>query len=411
MNWREGLYPGFWLSTREELRRAVTGTTLASLIAIAATFVTKTGPVYSRPIIVGGWLISLVSIPALRYFVRKIFVQMSLTGPKTVILGAGKMAEFIIEGIRLKRPPAVEPIAIFDDNPEKIGTKVGGVPVIGGIESSASWATERGIRVVIVAISGVFRDRLEMLIEEQSRVFPRIIVIPDLFGISAANVDIREIRGELAFELKINLLSPWNRAAKRIIDLSLLLLGSILVIPLAVIIWIAIVIESGRPGIFRHERIGRGPQKFMAWKYRTMVKNAQTVFEEALEADPELKREWDLKQKLKKDPRLTKVGKVLRRFSLDELPQLWNVFRGDMSLVGPRPITEREVQRYSSGFDLYTQVLPGLTGLWQVSGRSNLSYEDRVWLDTHYVRNWSVWLDLVILVRTIWVVIAGVGAY
>ena len=132
---------------------------------------------------------------------------------------------------------------------------------------------------------------------------------------------------------------------------------------------------------------------------------------EALSREPGLEQEWKSAQKLKRDPRLTRVGGLLRRLSLDELPQLWNVVRGEMSLVGPRPIVDEEVVRYGESIALYNQVLPVLTGLWQVSGRSDLRYEDRVWLDMHYVRNWSVWLDLVILVRTAWVVLAGVGAY
>jgi len=142
-----------------------------------------------------------------------------------------------------------------------------------------------------------------------------------------------------------------------------------------------------------------------------MLKDAKQIFEEALHESVGLRHEWESNQKLIKDPRLTRVGEVLRRLSLDELPKLWNVLKGEMSLVGPRPIVEKEIEKYGDDFDLYIQVLPDLTGLWQVSGRSDLSYMERVWLDTHYVRNWSVWLDLVILVRTFWMVIAGIGAY
>ena len=409
--WREGLYPGYWLSAREELRRTVTGTTLAGLIVMAVTFVTKTGPQFSRPIIVGGWLISMIIIPAARFLVRGLITKAGLTGPRAIVLGAGETAKLIVNGLRNQRPPALRPVAMFDDEPAKIGQEVEGIRVIGTINEASTWATERGIRTAIVAMPGIARDRLVPLVESQSKVFPRIIVIPDLFGLSAAETDAHDIQGVLALELRRNLLYRRNRIAKRVIDLLLLTLSLIVVLPLTAIIALAIVLESGKPIFFRHARIGLNGKPFEAWKYRTMLKDAKHILEEALQETAELKHEWESNQKLKKDPRLTRIGQVLRRLSLDELPQVWNVLKGEMSLVGPRPIVEKEIAKYGDSFDLYSQVLPGMTGLWQVSGRSDLSYEERVWLDTHYVRNWSVWLDLVILVRTVWVVIAGIGAY
>ena len=142
-----------------------------------------------------------------------------------------------------------------------------------------------------------------------------------------------------------------------------------------------------------------------------MDRNAHEVLDQFLTNDEDLRREWESTQKLKFDPRLTRVGKFLRRFSLDEIPQIINVLRGEMSLIGPRPIIEDEVSKYGYAIELYKQVRPGLTGLWQVRGRSDVDYDERVRLDTYYVRNWSIWLDIVILVRTVWVVIAGIGAY
>jgi lipopolysaccharide/colanic/teichoic acid biosynthesis glycosyltransferase len=142
-----------------------------------------------------------------------------------------------------------------------------------------------------------------------------------------------------------------------------------------------------------------------------MVTNADQVLHRYLENNPDLREEWERNHKLRNDPRITTVGRFLRRTSLDELPQLWNVLKGDMSLVGPRPIVEAEVARYGANFDLYTRVQSGLTGLWQVSGRNDTSYEERVKLDTFYVRNWSVWLDLCILFRTIGTVLLRKGAY
>jgi lipopolysaccharide/colanic/teichoic acid biosynthesis glycosyltransferase len=142
-----------------------------------------------------------------------------------------------------------------------------------------------------------------------------------------------------------------------------------------------------------------------------MVLDADRILEKFLAERPDLRREWERDHKLKNDPRVTRVGRLLRKTSLDELPQLWNVLMGDMSLVGPRPIVHQEIERYGASFELYTRVKGGLTGLWQVSGRNDTTYDQRVQLDTFYVRNWSVWLDLCILFRTIAVVLFGHGAY
>ena len=162
---------------------------------------------------------------------------------------------------------------------------------------------------------------------------------------------------------------------------------------------------------YRQTRIGRGGKPFKVVKFRSMVMNADQALEQYFERYPQLRVDWEKDQKLKSDPRITRIGRFLRQTSLDEMPQLWNVLRGEMSVVGPRPIVQAEVSRYSDKFGLYLQVLPGITGLWQVSGRNNVTYDERVNFDTYYVRNWSVWLDIYILIRTVKVVLAGDGAY
>jgi lipopolysaccharide/colanic/teichoic acid biosynthesis glycosyltransferase len=149
----------------------------------------------------------------------------------------------------------------------------------------------------------------------------------------------------------------------------------------------------------------------MAWKFRSMVQNADEVLCEYLDGHPDFREEWEWNHKLKNDPRITWIGRLLRHTSLDELPQLWNALKQEMSLVGPRPIVQEEIRRYGEDFLLYQMVTPGITGLWQVSGRNNVSYERRISLDSYYVRNWSVWLDLWVLARTIRVVLKGDGAY
>ena len=152
-------------------------------------------------------------------------------------------------------------------------------------------------------------------------------------------------------------------------------------------------------------------RRFRAWKFRTMHMNADALLQEHLERDPALRAEWEKDHKLKNDPRVTWIGKILRKTSLDELPQLWNVFCGEMSLVGPRPIVDAEIPKYGDHYDQYEKVPPGITGLWQISGRNNTSYEERVAFDAFYVRNWSPWFDLYILACTVKVVLRGEGAY
>jgi len=184
-----------------------------------------------------------------------------------------------------------------------------------------------------------------------------------------------------------------------------------LISPLLAAIAILIKMNSPGPVFFGQQRIGQGGRRFIAWKFRSMVVDADRVLKEYLAKRPDLREEWERDQKLKNDPRVTRVGRILRKLSLDELPQLWNVIKGEMSLVGPRPIVQDELAKYGDKGTFYLKVKPGMTGLWQVSGRNDISYKERVELDVYYVRNWSVWLDLYILARTVWVVLFGKGAY
>jgi len=177
-----------------------------------------------------------------------------------------------------------------------------------------------------------------------------------------------------------------------------------------ILVAVLVKLTSVGPVFYGQRRFGRAGQLFTAWKFRSMVANANQVLEQHLASDPKLREEWRRSHKLRNDPRITPLGRFLRRTSLDELPQIWNILRGQMSLVGPRPIVAEEIPRYGDGIGLYKKVTPGLTGLWQVSGRNNVSYEQRVNFDLYYVRNWSIWLDLYVLARTVKVVVIGDGA-
>lgn len=197
---------------------------------------------------------------------------------------------------------------------------------------------------------------------------------------------------------------------KRIFDVVVGL--SLIVMLLPVLVMLALIVRSdGGPALYGHTRVGRNGQKFRCLKFRSMVVNSEEVLKHLLDADPEARAEWEREFKLKNDVRITRIGRFLRRMSLDELPQLWNVVRGEMSLVGPRPIIDQELERYGANRKYYLMSTPGMTGLWQVSGRCNTDYATRVSLDVTYVKNWSLHRDIEILFKTFVVVIRGNGAY
>jgi Undecaprenyl-phosphate galactose phosphotransferase WbaP len=242
------------------------------------------------------------------------------------------------------------------------------------------------------------------------------------FQVKAQNIPLHISRGRMDTNLDLpsntripsrilgrNLGSKNNFA--RILDISLILLAAPYISIAFLILAIAIKLDSPGPVFYRQTRIGRFGRKFHVYKFRTMVQNADQILQDYLDNSPQLKQQWLTTHKLKHDPRVTRLGAVLRKLSLDELPQLWNILRGDMSLVGPRPIVDAEVEKYGKCFDLYVQVRPGLTGLWQVSGRNDTTYKRRVELDEYFVRNQSLKLYFQILWKTVFVVLRKEGAY
>lgn len=202
-----------------------------------------------------------------------------------------------------------------------------------------------------------------------------------------------------------------NHNLKRRLDVFLCLLGLPLALPLGAIAALLSAVSCKASPIYRQERIGRNGKPFTLYKFRSMIKNADHILDQCLKNNPDFESEWKKDQKLRDDPRLTRIGRFLRKTSLDELPQIINILKGDMSLVGPRPIVAGEREKYGRFFDEYCQTRPGLTGLWQVSGRNNTTYAQRVAFDHYYINNWTIWLDLWILAKTAPAAVSGNGAY
>jgi len=407
-----GLYSASGLGAVEELRRIVLGAALVSLVLTAAAFLSKAEGVYSRGVFLCSGLLVALLAPLHRAALRRLFADKSWWGVPVLILGAGKTARALIADFRAWPAIGMKPVACLDDDLGKMG-ECAGVPVAGPLSLAPELARSLGIRHAIVAMPGIEAHRLVSILERWGGSFSNVIVVPNLFGMATLWVSIREMGGLLGLEVRQNLLIPFNRWLKRTMDFGLAVLLGIAAMPVLAVaaLWIRLV--SGGSALYYQVRGGEAGRTIRVWKLRTMRSGAEGLLADHLQEFPEAREEWQRYFKLKKDPRiLPGIGHLLRRTSLDELPQLWNVLRGEMSLVGPRPFPNYHLEQFQPEFrSLRAKVTPGLTGLWQVSARSNGDLKTQEALDTYYIRNWSPWLDLHILARTIRAVIFCDGAY
>ncbi len=287
--------------------------------------------------------------------------------------------------------------------------EVDGVPIVGDLSLAPVLAQRLKIPYAVVAMPGVDSPKLLQIIERIGGKFSHLLIIPDLFGFATLGVPAKNLGGILGVEVRQQLLLPGPRLAKRIMDVALTSLGSLFVLPFLLLIAALIKIDSKGPIFYTQKRLGKDGEHFKAYKFRTMHGDGEERLKAILDADPALRAEYEIYHKLKKDPRVTRIGRVLRKFSLDEFPQLLNVILGDMSLVGPRPYIERELTEMGGQEKIILRAPPGMTGMWQVSDRNATSFAQRVQIDVYYVRNWSPWLDIHILAKTFGVVIKGSG--
>jgi Undecaprenyl-phosphate galactose phosphotransferase WbaP len=406
-----GLYPGIGLAAAEDLRRTTWATSAVFASLAAATFLLRGAETWSRQIFLVAWAGSLFAVPLARSAMRRGCSGAAWWGIPVVVLGAGRTGTLVIDLLRSRPWMGLKPVAMLDDDPGKIGGAVRGLTVTGPVEAQLPGLAAAGVRHGILAMPGLPAERLTPLLDRLGDHLRHVHIAPALPGSPELIAEAREFAGTLVLEVRQNLLQPSARLAKRLLDLAGAAVFILLFCWLLAGLALAVRLSSRGPVFYGQVRVGRDRRPFRAWKFRSMVADADAILAGYLAAHPELQAEWDRDRKLKNDPRVTWIGRILRRTSLDELPQLWNVLRGEMSLVGPRPIVEDEVPRYGERFPLYAKVRPGMTGMWQVSGRSDTSYAERVAFDCYYVRTWSPWLDLVLMARTVRVVLAGKGAY
>ncbi len=410
MLWVEGAYGdtrghGIWDEGVIVLRSVLLG--IAAMIV--AVFLSTPG-FYSRLIFGYTGIFALLLLGTARIVERSVMNHLHRQGRgvlRMLIAGAGEIGQSVMRSC-IARPELGRVVVGFvDDDPERASTDIGRFKALGALTELPRLIVEHRVDEVVVALPWQAHRRILEVVRACERENVRVRIVPDLFQLSLSQMVIENLDGIPLIGVTEPRLAAWERVVKRAIDLVGALTALTLLSPLMATLAIAVRLDSPGPAIFRQQRVGRGGKTFTCFKFRTMVQNAEAQLEalrDRNEADGPL-------FKIRDDPRRTRVGKFLRRTSLDELPQLWNVLRGEMSLIGPRPAIPAEVAQYEPWHLRRLEVAPGISGMWQVSGRSDVGFDEMVLLDIYYIENWSPLLDLRIMLKTIPVALFGRGAY
>ena len=406
-----GLYPGYGLSNVEELRKQTLALGASAAIVSVLAFALLMSGMLSRLLLFTWFLGLLVSAPLVRYFVKRALIRVRLWGKPVVILGAGKAGAHLLSVLRRERQLGFNPIAVFDNRVAPTGGVLEGVPYGGTLTEAAALGRKCGIDTAIFAMPHTRHVHLAKFVDLVSLNFRHVMVIPNLSGITNSAVVARDFAGTFGVEINYELLNPWAQRVKRVLDVVATSIGGILILPLILLLCLLVRLESRGPVFYMDQRMGRDGKLFACVKFRTMVIDAEAKLQRMLAENEEMRSEYLKYHKLRNDPRVTRIGRFLRKTSLDELPQLWNVLRGEMSLVGPRPYLPRESEDIGTTQQEILRVTPGITGPWQVAGRNETSFDERVRMDSHYVRDWSVWLDLVLLISTVRCLLLSRNAY
>ncbi len=404
----------FWTEV-EHILKAVT---LAIVFSVVLLYMAKTAFEVSRTLIAMIWLMMVITLPLFRFYGKKFLAATGVWKKPVLIIGAGQTACLISSALQREKTIGYEIVGILNDRGHKAETTTSKaashLPILGSVDEAESMIRKTGVQDIFIAMPALPASDTVALTNRLQPLVSNVMLIPDLFGLSMNGIEAQHFFEEQVLILNIkNRLKPlFNRFVKRTFDL---VLGSTLLLtltPMLLLLALAIKLESKGTVFYNSTRIGQRGKTFRCHKFRTMYSHADEILAEHLNSSNQARREWEEYRKLRSgDPRLTRIGRFLRRFSLDELPQLINVVIGEMSLVGPRPYLPEEKDLMGAWYQEIIVAKPGLTGLWQVSGRNLIGFEGRMKLGAWYVKNWSPWLDLVIILRTFRVVIKGVGAY
>ncbi len=396
----------FWFELKEMLR------TIIIFAIISLAFVGFSKWELSRYVWLLTWLFALILIPAFRIITKHVFNVLGLWKKQTIIIGSGRNAEEAYVALQSEEILGFDVVAFYCLSPEDERESLFGKKLIKSEEELWDLVDPENTQIIVAVEFEQHALRDYWLKSFAKHACRSVSVIPTLRGVPLYGTDMSFIFSHEVMILRVNnnLAKLTSRFVKRIFDIFGSLAIMTILSPVLLGILLMVSKDGGKP-IYGHERVGLKGRKFKCLKFRSMVTNSKEVLANLLATDSEALAEWNKDFKLKNDPRITKIGGFIRKTSLDELPQLWNVLRGDMSLVGPRPIIEEELERYAGDVDYYLMAKPGMTGLWQVSGRNDVDYDTRVYFDSWYVKNWSLWNDIVILFKTVNVVLRRDGAY
>ena len=397
----------FWFELKEVLRTIV----IFAIFEIAIIAFTQW--YLSRITWVITWLFIALLVPLMRGVTKLVLNKLGAWQRDTIIIGSGHNAQEAYKAITSERNLGFKTIRFIGaENANTTANYIGNLPVSHEMPADITKKIDKRMQFIIAVESDESELRNAWLRQLMLNGYRYVSVIPTLRGMPVDSTDMSFIFSHevMIFRVHQSLAKLSSRILKRSFDIFA---STVIIMMLSpILLYISRKVKKdGGPAIYGHERIGKNGVPFKCLKFRSMSVNSKELLAELLAKDPEAKAEWDETFKLKNDPRITEIGHLLRRTSMDELPQLFNVLKGEMSLVGPRPVIHEELERYQDQVDYYLMSKPGMTGLWQVSGRSDVDYETRVYFDAWYVKNWSMWNDIAILFKTVGVVINKDGAY